>query len=234
MNYGHIYNSLTSRACVRVISDEYHEMHHIVPRCMGGSDSGSNLVALTAREHFVAHLCLVRMYPTHHGLVKAAVMMAVGNNRQHRSKNRIYEWLKQKHSVAMSISQTGASNSQFGKVWVYSDKLRITKRILKIDLDDHILNGWKLGRVVDFDNIYQTCIICNTIFRASAKKNTCGKKCNSIQRSTGRIYEGREDEFIKLYTECGSMNAALKQMGFRGAEGQYYNWARTILEKYDT
>jgi hypothetical protein len=38
----------------------YYEVHHAVPKSMGGG-LGSNLVLLTGREHFLAHLLLVRM-----------------------------------------------------------------------------------------------------------------------------------------------------------------------------
>jgi hypothetical protein len=41
--------------------DGYVEKHHIVPRCAGGDDSDNNLVRLTAREHFICHLLLVKM-----------------------------------------------------------------------------------------------------------------------------------------------------------------------------
>lgn len=37
----------------------YYENHHIVPKCFGGTNEKENLVLLTAREHFVAHLLLV-------------------------------------------------------------------------------------------------------------------------------------------------------------------------------
>ena len=40
--------------------DGYYELHHIVPRSLGGSDDKSNLVALTARQHYVAHWMLAR------------------------------------------------------------------------------------------------------------------------------------------------------------------------------
>lgn len=46
----------------RVCVDGYVERHHILPRSLGGSDDSSNLVALTAREHFVAHMLLAKMY----------------------------------------------------------------------------------------------------------------------------------------------------------------------------
>lgn len=38
------------------------EKHHIVPKCLGGSDDVSNIVSLTPREHFVAHWMLTKIY----------------------------------------------------------------------------------------------------------------------------------------------------------------------------
>jgi hypothetical protein len=40
--------------------DGYVEVHHIVPRSLGGSDDASNLIRLTARQHYVAHWMLAR------------------------------------------------------------------------------------------------------------------------------------------------------------------------------
>lgn len=39
----------------------YSETHHIIPKAMGGPNSKSNLVRLTARQHFVAHSLLRKM-----------------------------------------------------------------------------------------------------------------------------------------------------------------------------
>lgn len=38
----------------------YYEKHHILPKSMGGSDNNDNLIWLTPREHFIAHLLLVK------------------------------------------------------------------------------------------------------------------------------------------------------------------------------
>jgi len=35
-----------------------HEMHHIIPKCMGGLNKKENLVRLTLREHYICHLLL--------------------------------------------------------------------------------------------------------------------------------------------------------------------------------
>lgn len=37
------------------------ESHHIIPKSLGGTNATSNLVRLTAREHFVAHRLLAKM-----------------------------------------------------------------------------------------------------------------------------------------------------------------------------
>lgn len=42
--------------------EEYFETHHIIPKCLGGSDDIENLVKLTAREHFISHLLLTKMH----------------------------------------------------------------------------------------------------------------------------------------------------------------------------
>jgi len=39
----------------------YFEKHHIHPKSLGGSNDQSNLVSLTAREHYICHLLLVKM-----------------------------------------------------------------------------------------------------------------------------------------------------------------------------
>lgn len=62
MNYALAYQRLIAHAQQRVCVNGYVERHHILPKALGGSDDSSNLVALTAREHFIAHMLLARMY----------------------------------------------------------------------------------------------------------------------------------------------------------------------------
>jgi hypothetical protein len=148
MNYKLHYNKLVNRGKERFI-DGYTEMHHIIPRCMGGTDLPDNLVKLTAREHFVAHLLLLRMYPQYqYKLIKAVNMMCVVGSNHDRSMNRMYGWLREKFSHEMSINQTGDKNSQHGTKWIHNTQLRESKKISK---DEVIPDGWKNGRIVDFD-----------------------------------------------------------------------------------
>jgi hypothetical protein len=60
--YQHWYNSLINNARQRNSSREGHERHHILPRSLGGSNTDDNLVNLTLKEHYIAHLLLTKLY----------------------------------------------------------------------------------------------------------------------------------------------------------------------------
>lgn len=59
--YTTVYYSIIDNALSRSSVEGYTEMHHIVPKSLGGSNDTSNLVRLTPREHFVCHWLLVKM-----------------------------------------------------------------------------------------------------------------------------------------------------------------------------
>src|SRR5690554_3281839 len=79
MDYKKIYDQLVEKAKPRGLdktkNDGYFEIHHIVPRCMGGGDEESNLVMFTVREHILAHILLWKSYPDNRSIVYAAHMM---------------------------------------------------------------------------------------------------------------------------------------------------------------
>jgi hypothetical protein len=92
MDYQKHYNTLIERSKARVL-EGYVEKHHIIPKCLGGTDDKENLVLLTPEEHFLAHQLLVKIYPDESGLAYAAKMMCVKNPNQIRN-NKLYGWLK--------------------------------------------------------------------------------------------------------------------------------------------
>lgn len=53
----------------------YMEVHHIVPKSVGGSNEKSNLVVFTGKEHFIAHLLLTKIYPDNYKIVAAFILM---------------------------------------------------------------------------------------------------------------------------------------------------------------
>lgn len=59
--YSKWYNNLIHKAQLRGSIQGYKETHHIIPRSFGGDNIKSNVVQLTAREHYVAHALLWKM-----------------------------------------------------------------------------------------------------------------------------------------------------------------------------
>ena len=84
MNHFLAYQKLIAKARKRVCPNGYVERHHVLPRALGGTDDSSNLVALTAREHFVAHMLLAKI---HGGIMwQAVIVMKGGKNRYCNSR----------------------------------------------------------------------------------------------------------------------------------------------------
>jgi hypothetical protein len=52
MNYKFIYNNLINQALtkIRVKQTGIYEQHHIIPKCLGGSNNKNNLVLLTPKS----------------------------------------------------------------------------------------------------------------------------------------------------------------------------------------
>ena len=59
--YSKWYNNLIHKAQLRGSIQGYKETHHIIPRSFGGDNIKSNVVQLTAREHYIAHALLWKM-----------------------------------------------------------------------------------------------------------------------------------------------------------------------------
>lgn len=64
------YLSIIERSKSRVKGTGYYERHHIIPKSLGGSNDKGNLVNLTAREHFLVHLMLIRMCDNQNDQIK--------------------------------------------------------------------------------------------------------------------------------------------------------------------
>jgi hypothetical protein len=90
----------------------YYERHHIVPRCLGGTNSKLNLAYLTAEEHWVAHLLLVKLNPGNNKLVYACQAMSMTGGNTKRTTNKLFGWIRREYSKATSERQKGCVISQ--------------------------------------------------------------------------------------------------------------------------
>jgi hypothetical protein len=111
-----------------------HELHHILPKSLGGADDTSNLIYITAREHFICHWLLTKIYPTgeeHWKMLNALRMMRAENPNQTRYNtkitSRVYAKLKEEYSVLQSNRYKGSGNGMYGKNQSIEAKQKIGK-----------------------------------------------------------------------------------------------------------
>jgi len=97
--------------------EEYGERHHIVPKSFGGGNDKTNLVRFSAREHFIAHRLLERMYRNDASntalwmkMANAIWKMTNAENRhqeRHKVNSRTFETLKRVKAKANRAANTG-------------------------------------------------------------------------------------------------------------------------------
>jgi len=100
----------------------YKEKHHIIPKSLGGADDMSNLVVLTAREHFICHWLLVKCTS---GNAKEKMIYAL-NGMRRSSKNheryetkitaKVYETVRKESARLRSEAMKGRTPWNKGKV----------------------------------------------------------------------------------------------------------------------
>lgn len=119
MNYDKHYNLLIEKAKNRIL-EGYGENHHIIPRCFGGEDTNDNLVRLTAREHFIAHLLLYKMQTEKrkiHQMLTAVVMMKGKDSKN----SKLYESARKKFGKIHSQSISGENHPMYGSSRIGED-----------------------------------------------------------------------------------------------------------------
>lgn len=90
MDYHSLYNKLISSRIGRIRDDRtYYERHHIIPKCLGGTDDESNIVLLTAKEHYVAHHLLHVANKNNRKLAYAFVMMTTNQQNERKLTARM-------------------------------------------------------------------------------------------------------------------------------------------------
>ena len=104
----------------------YIERHHIIPRCMNGSNDPENIVPLTARQHFICHMLLVKMVSdsTHKTkLVYAAILLSSVSGFHITS--RLYE--KMKSSIVITDEEREKRSLRMKEAYANNPMLRKSK-----------------------------------------------------------------------------------------------------------
>jgi len=103
---------IESRKKLDIKKEKGFNIHHIFPKSMGGLDIKENLVKLTIREHFIAHLILY--YCGYSEMTHAFWRMSTGTNKA-RLTMRQYEKVRSDRSMLISKKYSGKNHPMYGK-----------------------------------------------------------------------------------------------------------------------
>lgn len=86
---------------------DYKEVHHIIPKSLGGTDEQYNLITLSPRQHYIAHWILWKAYKSRE--MTAAFFAMNNQNNKHQNRNfkkssKIYESIKNDFQKIIKIS----------------------------------------------------------------------------------------------------------------------------------
>lgn len=132
MNYKKIYDQLmTSRKCLNRKKglNIYYEAHHIKPKCFGGegdcrNTKHPNIVLLTPKEHYIAHLLLVSIYPDSPAMKKALWNMCnTGKEKRYKPSAKTFEKIRLEYIKSVQ----GEGGTFYGKKHTIESLIKIGK-----------------------------------------------------------------------------------------------------------
>jgi uncharacterized protein YbdZ (MbtH family) len=160
-NYNELIEYAKSQHRIKT-SQNYYELHHIIPKHQGGTDDESNLVYLTVYEHILAHYLRAKEYEHtnkrlyYQNIYSANVIFNFGKSKRideklkaiedilnDPEKLKVLENIKLEWTKASSEKQKGITN--VGRFWI-TDGIN-NKELNKGDI---IPEGWKKGATRPF------------------------------------------------------------------------------------
>lgn len=143
MTYNEFINNILNTRGRFNCGQEYHERHHIQPKCLGGTNDENNLIDLYANEHFIAHKLLAEENPDNLSLLTAFMLMSQQIDHQLTTEQAAqeYEELRQKFSQALKEKYQNKENHPSYGTHISEERKRKIGQINKG-------NNYCVGRVI--------------------------------------------------------------------------------------
>ena len=126
MNYLKAYCNLIRKAENRTPPEGYAENHHIFPKSIFGNNN--RVVVLSAREHYVAHILLEKIYIRRYGLKdQKTIKMTYAHSVMKGNGGYVNSYLYECARIRFSEAKKGKNHPMFGKVLSEEHKEKISK-----------------------------------------------------------------------------------------------------------
>jgi len=151
MNYKKTYNNIIENAKIqnRCKLDKinpsyvYYEKHHIIPRCIGGTNDESNLVILTPKEHYMTHKLLTKIWPNNKKIGYAFFYMSINKKGKYNVSLRDYAYAREQFMTTPFSKEMleNLSKSLTGKKFTPEHCNNLSKSIIEKELHKGEKNG---------------------------------------------------------------------------------------------
>lgn len=201
------YIKLTSKQGRRL--DCYTEKHHIIPRSMGGKDTKENLVILTAREHYLAHLLLTKCVENRYKgkMLHAYIMMAQvkdsNQERFYKINSRIFEVRKiESDKLKRDYRHTKKARESISKNMKGVPKPEFTEEHKKNISKGHKgQKAWNKGLKGVLKCSDETKAKMSKSAKGRVVKDSTKQKLSMAGKNMVTCYDKKIDEVVKISTD---------------------------------
>ena len=198
------YDYIIQKAKVRNLSG-YREKHHILPRCLGGKDTKTNLVKLTAREHFIVHMLLCKFTK---GQARIKMLYAFNFMSVVRNKNRDY---KINSKIAQKLRLEFFSNKP---KHTSESKLKMSKSRIGMKLSKETRKKVGLAQIGNKKalGLKHSEETKNRIRNANkGNKHTLGMICINKNGKTIMIQKDQKEKYLDMGYKLGKLRSCFRR-----------------------
>lgn len=205
MDYQKIYDNIVENAKIMTDSRQniYKERHHIIPKCLGGMNNKSNLVNVTAREHFLLHYLLTKIHKGNKKLIYAFNMMNVNPTKElgRLKSSKLYSISREKFKECHPMKDENIKKKMMTTLEKYRSVNRCKFCRTEIEMSEFCNSGCLDSynqKVYDrrLTLGYKPCEICGTLH-----KNlwVCSSECKAILLKTSDKIQSKTSKTLMEY-----------------------------------
>lgn len=214
----------------------YQEVHHIIPRSLGGNDTLCNLVEVLPEEHIFLHMLRYKIYSKREDALAVRFMLN-GFNSKKMFKDSCYENLNKKVRMGYSWLRTNSYNIRSIEGWQTDEGRQCISRARKgkVVVKD-LITGQMVGSVsITHPNVLSGIWVHHTKGRKISNEERVRRKLAG-SGSKNNNYSGLTDEyFINKGVEISQIEGRILSWNEmqRLSEKHNFKWLKSIKTRFD-